>query len=142
MQLFVLAAAANSCKMLREHSLLSPWLSSFPDTLALVTQMSSTFTEGKGGGKRVERRAMFTSSYQLSTLLMLPLRYMNAHECISAYAPAVWPSMWEHPYTFPFTFSYTLLQTEPEGTTDLSVLSVLLPDMCWKTTLNLEFTTE
>lgn len=52
-----LAVAANSCKTLCERNLLSSWLSSFPKMLALITQMSSTFTEGKEGGKEAREES-------------------------------------------------------------------------------------
>lgn len=49
------------------------WLSSFPDTLDLITQMSSTFIKGKGKGEESERA--------VSTLLMLSCIWM----CMSPY---------------------------------------------------------
>lgn len=110
--------------------LLIRWLSSLRCLLLLL--------RGKGEGKRVKRRAVFTSLYQVSTLL----RYMNAYECVSAYPPGAWDGMWEHPYTFPSTFLYTLLWMQLEGRTDLSALSVLVADTCWRTTLDPEDTPE
>lgn len=98
--------------------------------------------KGKGEGKRMERRAVFTSSYQVSTLLVLPLRYRNAYERVSAYAPGAWAGMWEHPYTLPVTFSYTLLWTQMEGRADLSACSVLMAGTCRRTTSDLKDTPE
>lgn len=109
-------------------------LSSFPDKLDLITQMSSTFIKGKGRGKESEESCIHTPH-------VVP--YMNVHEFTSAYAPrGVWAGMWEHPYTFPLTFLDTQLQMQLEGRTDLWALDALVADTCWRTISDLEDTPE
>lgn len=137
MQLFVLAVAANSCKMRREQSLLSPWLSSFPDTLALLTQMSSSPTERERGGKESGEESciyFFLSGVPTPCIASAIYQCVWMHICIRT-----WNACWCMGTSLLLSIDF-LVRPGPDaagGRTDLSALSPLVADACWITTSDL-----